>query len=560
MAAEHAELRGWSVRVESMEDWLVGPGLRRMVWVLFGAVVVLLSLACVNIAGLLMTRMPARRFEMGVRGALGAGQARLLRQLLTESVVLSVIGGALGLLAAAWMITALGALLADVLPLGRVARIDGRVLGLTALLVCAATLFFGMLPALQAARSDVQSALRSSGRGTTPQNRRWSSALVATQVALAMVLLAGSFLLIGSFVRLSRVDTGFATQGVLTVPLSLPGDRYPETARAVFFDTLLTNLSGLPGVEGAAATATNPFRQWGYANDVTPEERAADAPASGLLQAGWRSVTPAFFQTMQIPVLAGRPFTSADRDGGLPVAIISRGLAERLWPGQPAVGHRLFWGGVDGTPRTIVGVVGDVRDVRLDAEAPPTMYLPYAQVPLEGMTVVVRTGADAGIADAIKREVRRLDPALPVDDVRPLEANRQYAVSAPRFRTVLLASFGIVALALSAIGLYGVVAFAVAQRTREIAIRIALGAQPSQVTGLFLRSGMLLVLLGAVAGLFLAWAGAGVLQALLYHTDARDPAAFAVAAALLASVTLVAGYLPARRAARLDPMTALAAE
>jgi putative ABC transport system permease protein len=561
LATEHPELRGWTMRVEPIEDWLVGPGLRRMMWVLLGAVLALLALACANIAGLLMTRTPARRFEMGVRGALGAGRGRLVRQLVTENVLLAVIGGAIGLLASAWMITALSTLLADLLPLGRVARIDGRVIAVTALVICAATVLFGILPALQAAPEDVEAALRASRRGTTRQNRRWSSALVTIQVALAMVLLAGSSLLVGSFMRLSRVDPGFETTGVLTVPLTLPEQRYPERARTTFFDTVIADLTSLQGVDSVAATATNPFRQWGYANGVTPEERAANASPSGLMQAGWRSVTPGFFETMKVPVMAGRPFTAADRDGGVPVAIVSRGLASRLWPAADAVGHRVYWGGVDGQPRTIVGVVGDVRDVSLDAPVTPMLYVPYAQVPLEGMTLVIRTsGPVAGLTDAIKADIRRLDPMLPVDEIRLLEANRQHAVSGPRFRTVLLAVFGTLALVLAAVGLYGVIAFTVAQQTREIAIRIALGARPGQVSAMFFRTGVLLVAAGTAVGLFVSWIAAGVLQALLFETSARDPWAFMLASAVLIAVTLSASYLPAHRAARLEPMAALARE
>jgi putative ABC transport system permease protein len=430
----------------------------------------------------------------------------------------------------------------------------------TVALMIVSTIAFGLFPALHAARGGVEAALRAEGRGTTAGNRRWANLLVGVQIALAMVLLVGSFLLADSFARLSRVDVGFDAAGVLTVPLSLPEPRYPEQTRPAFFDAAVARVAAVPGVESAAATTTNPFAQWGYVNDVTPEERVATTPASGLLQAGWRTVTPGFFQTLRVPLLAGRTFDGADRDGAPRVVIVSRTLAERLWPGMDAVGHRLYWGGLTGRTRTVVGVVGDIRDVRLDAPATPMLYLPYAQLPLADMTLLVRTRAGAAAAEAVRRELRAMDTALPIPEVRPLAANRASAMSAPRLRTAALAVFGIAALLLASVGLYGVVAFTVSQRTREIAIRVALGARPGQMTQLFFRRGAVLAALGTAAGLFLAWAAAGVMQALLFETASRDPRVFALATAVLTAITLLASYLPARRAAALDPIRGLTSE
>jgi predicted permease len=558
LGREHPEARGWSAQAESIDEWLVGPGVRRMMWVLLGAVAARLALACANIAGLLMSRMPARRFEMGVRGALGAGRGRLVRQLLTEHLLLAMLGGALGLLAAAWTMTGISTLLADVLPLGREARIDGRVFAVTAAVVFAATLMFGIVPALHAAPADVESTLRSGGRGTTRRARRWSNALVGVQVALAMVLLAGSFLLLGSFARLSFVDPGFRSADVLTVPLSLSGRRFSEEARVAFLDTLRERLAAAPGIDASGATATNPFREWGFVNDVTPAERKADAPPSGLMQAGWRSVTPGFFDVLQVPLVAGRTFTNVDRDGGEPVAVISRGLADRLWPHEDAVGRRFYWGGLDGRPRTVIGVVGDVRDTRVDAPPSPMVYVPYSQVPMEGMTLLVhaRNGV-RGVPEEIRRVIRSVDSAVPVDEIQSLDANRRRAVSAPRFRVVMLGTFGAIAVALAALGLYGMVAFTVSQRSREIAIRVALGARPQVIVQLFFRDGAALAVAGTAAGLAIAWGAAGLMRALLFETPARDPRAFLPAAALLIGVAVLASYLPARRATRVDPMTAL---
>jgi predicted permease len=561
LARAHPSARGWRAQVVPLADWLIGPGLRRMVWVLLGAVALLLVLACANVGGLLLARAVARRGEMGVRAALGAGRTRLVRQLMTENLLLSAIGGGIGVLIAFWMLDASAPLLDGVLPLGRVARIDFSVLAVTAAVVLAAALGFGLAPALHAAGGDLQSSLRPAARRSTPDGRRWADALVGVQVAIAMLLLVGACLLMGSLARLLRVDPGFDVREIVTVPLRLPAPAYAEEARPIFFRDALARLDALPSIESASATATNPFKEWGFANDVTPEDRAADAPPGGLLQAGWRAVTPGFFDTLKIPVLRGRTFTSADRADAMPVAVISDSLARRLWPGRDAVGRRVYWGGVDGEPRTVVGVVADIRDVRLDADPTPTMYLAYEQLPLDSMTLLLRTrpGA-AGVAADVRRTLHAIDPALPVPDVRPLEANRAAAISAPRFRTLLLVLFGGVALLLAAIGLYAVVAFTVAQRTREIAIRIAVGAQPRQVVRLFFRRGVWLTCVGGAIGLAAAWMLTGVLRSLLYQIDARDPRMFALAAALLAAITLLASYLPARRAARFDPVEALSRE
>jgi putative ABC transport system permease protein len=276
------------------------------------------------------------------------------------------------------------------------------------------------------------------------------------------------------------------------------------------------------------------------------------------MQAEWRSVTPGFFDVLQIPLIAGRTFTAVDRDGGQPVAVLSRGLADRLWPNESALGRRFYWGGLDGQPRTVIGVVGDVRDTKLDSPPPPIVYLPYAQVPMEGMTLLVGTRQDpAGAGETIRRAVRALDPSIPVDEIQTLDANRRRAVSAPRFRVVMLGTFGAVALALAALGLYGTVAFTVAQRSREIAIRVALGARPAQIVRLFFRDGAALAVAGIAAGLAIAWGAAGILRALLFETPSRDPRAFLPAAALLVGVAVLASYLPARRATRVDPASVL---
>ncbi|HEY7059444.1 MAG TPA: ABC transporter permease [Vicinamibacterales bacterium] len=560
LAGTYPDSRGWSVQLVPLSDWLIGPGLRRMVWVLLGAVGVLMVLSCSNIAGLLVTRAAGRRGEMAVRAALGAERPRLVRQLMTESVLFATAGCAVGVLTAYWTVDALSALLGNLLPLDRVAHVDGRALAFSVAVAVASAIGFGLTPSLYASGVDLQAALKPAGRGSTPGGRRWADALVGVQVALAMLLLVAALLLTSSFARLLRVDVGFDTRNVLSVPLDLPERGYAEPRRSAFFDQAVTRISALPGVESVAATATDPFRQWGFANDVTPEERAAETPPSGFMQAGWRSVTPGFFSTLRVPVLSGRGFTNADRDDAPRVAIVSQSLARRLWPGETAVGHRIYWGGVGGRTRTIVGVVGDVRDVTIDAEPIPMLYLPYGQLPLNAMTLIVRTRNVSGVEAGIRREIGALDPALPVADVRPLEANRMAAISAPRLRMVLLGVFGTAALLLASIGLYGVVSYTVAERTREIAIRVAIGARPSQVSAIFFKRGIRLTALGGGVGLIAAWQLSSVLGSLLYRTDAHELQLFALATLVLSCIALAASYLPARRAARLDPLAALSRE
>jgi len=561
LAREHAELQGWSAQVSPIGDWLVQPATRRMVWVLLGAVGVLLALACANIAGLLMTRAVERQAEIGVRVALGAERHRVLRQLLTESLVLAVLGGVLGVLAAFWILDVWSSLIGTLLPPGRAASIDVRVMALTTIVVLVATVAFGLIPALHGANADLVSALKPAGRQGSPGGRRWTGVFAAVQVALAMLLLVGSFLLMDSFARLSSVNAGFDAAGVLAIPLSLPDRAYSEERRQAFFDQAVASLGAVPGVEAVAATATNPFREWGFANDVTPEDRAATAPPSGFTQAGWRSVTPGFFKTLRIPIRRGREFTANDRDGTPGVVVISESLARRLWPGADAIGRRIYWGGVGGRTREVVGVAADIRDVRLDAPPAPMVYLAYSQLPLPGMTLLVRSTPGAvGVADAARRQIGAIDPSIPVAEIASVDGNRREAISAPRFRALLVGLFGGVALLLSAVGLYGVIAFSVTQRAREIAIRLAVGARPDQVTAIFFRRGLALTAAGAAAGLFAAWALAGVLRSLLFEVDARDPRLFALAAMVLTAIALFASYLPARRASRLDPAAALTRE
>jgi predicted permease len=563
LAAEHPRTNaGWSARGESFGDWLVGAHLERAVFVLFGAVAFLLLMACANIANLLIARGSARQRELSIRAAVGASRARLAGQLLTESLVLALLGAAAGLGIASWATALVRSMGPADIPRLRDVGMNAHALAFALVLALFTCLLFGVLPAVQVSRVALRSALDRGNRGTTAHRRAGiRGVLVIVQVTIAMMLLAGAGLMFSSFLRLQAVPTGFDASNVLTVPLDLPDSRYSDAKRLVFLERARARIAGLPGVESVGATSTDPLRQWGFSNDVTPTDRAADAPAGGFMQAGWRSVTPGFFQAMGIPLLKGRVFTTADGSGGEEPVVITRRMAARLWPGEDPLEKRVYWGGTDGAPHTVVGVVGDIRDVELDAEPAPIMFLPYGQVPVPGMTLVIRTSGDpSGVAGAVRRELREEDALLPLPEVGSLSRNRSAAVAEPRFRMLLLASFAGAALLLAAVGIYAVMAFSVSQRTREIGLRMALGAHARRVFALVLKQGMVLAGIGLLLGLAGALAVTRVLQSLLFEVSATDPFILGAVALLLGAVTLIGAYLPARRAARVDPIVALREE
>jgi predicted permease len=556
LGREDQRQAGWSVQVKPLTEWLVGPAFRRTVWVLLGSVSLLLLIACANVANLLMARAAYRQDEISIRTALGAGRRHIVRQLLVESLVLAAAGGLLGITLSFWIAEALSTLTADLLVVPPAATIDGRVLLFASFLVVVTTIVFGLMPAWSAARRRFVAGGQQ-GERVTSERRRITEGFVIAQVALAMLLLVASGLMIRSFLRLQDVDTGFVAQDVVAVPLMLPDRQYSSERTQSFFRDLESRLEKIPGIVKVGATSTNPFRQWGFSNNLTPEDRLGEAPPTGLMQAGWRAVTPGFFAALRIPILTGRAFTAADREDHR-VVVVSASLARALWPDRDAVGRRLFWGGIDGQPWTVVGVAGDVRDVRVEAPPEPTLYLPHESVPMAGMTVLLRSRLGPGsVAASIRDAISSLDPNLPVPEVRALAGNRDEAVHAPRVRTMLLTVVGSVALLLAAVGLYGLVAFGAAQRVREVGIRIALGARPSDIVRLFLSRGLVLAGVGLAAGLAGAWALARVLESLLFETQPRDPLLFVVAAGVLSSVTAIASYLPARRAAALDPIRVL---
>jgi predicted permease len=392
------------------------------------------------------------------------------------------------------------------------------------------------------------------GHRYTSGSQRLRHGLVALELALATLLLVGAGLIANSFVRLMTVDDGMETRGATAMPIDLPSSRYEGDQVTNFYGDLLEQVRALPGVTSAGATSTDPFRQFGFANNVTPADRAHEAPASGLLQAGWRSVTPGLFEALGIPLVAGRTFNVEDRADGERVVVLSESLAERLWPGQSAVGQRIYWGGTTGRTRLVVGIVGDVRDTQLELEPSPMLYVPHSQVPLPAMTVIARSTIEgSSLAAAFRDVVRRLDAGLPPPDVHAVAASRADSAGGPRFNLWVVGAFAGLALILAMTGVYGTLAFTVAQRRQEIAVRLALGATSSRVVGQVLRTGIAVAGLGIALGLSSALVATRALESLLFGVAPHDPATFVAAAAVLFLTAAAACYLPARRAASVDP-------
>lgn len=549
---------GWSADAAAFRDWLVTPRVRDAVLVLFGACGCLLLLACANVANLLMAQASRRQAEMRMRTALGARRAQLLRLMFTESALLAAAASGAGLLLAMWTIAALRAVGG-----GRIPRLDeialhGPVVAFTIGAAALSAIVFGIAPALHASRRDLRASL-DGGHRLTQRGRRARGVIVAIEVALAVVLLTGAGLLAVSFSRLAAVDPGFQTANLLSVPVELPEPQYSETAGA-FYERLLERVSAIPGVEAAGATATDPFRQFGFGNSVTPEEAAPFAPPSGLVQAGWRAVTPGYFAAAGVPVLAGRAFTADDRDDGPRVVMVSQSLAARLWPGESAVGRRILWGGLTGRPRTVIGVTGDIRDFALDSEPAPILFVPHAQIPMPSMTLLVRSPRPDAIAPHIRAAIRSMDAGLALPAMTRVDDNRARAYAGPRFNAWLLGAFALIAVTLASTGVYAMLAFAIGERRREIAVRLALGARPSTIMRMVIGEGMRLTLAGLAAGLLAAAWLTRYLGTLLFGVGASDPATFAGVAAALVALAFAASLVPARSASRMDPLSGLRAD
>jgi len=548
--------RGWGARVEPLQEQVAGRQLRQTLLLLFATVTLVLLIGCANVANLMLARGAARQREVAVRAALGAGRARLVRQFLAESTVVAALGGALGLGLAYGLTKVVAALLPPFsLPSEAVVRIDARVLLFTLVMSLAAGLLFGLAPALRASAStQIASATRAPRVSA-------SRALVVSEVALAVVLLIGAGLLIHSFLRLEAVDPGFRGQGVLTMRLSLPPARYPEPAQVTtFYREALRRLRALPGVEDAALVSTLPLEGFGigmtFQIEGRPPVTISERPVTHF-----QIVSPSYFRALRIPMERGRDLDDRDTPETTPVAVVNRTLARRYFNLQDPLGRRLVILSASGTPEAwqIVGVSGDVKISGLAGEEGPEVYVAHAQRPQHGSRLVARAGGPDPMtwASAARSAISSIDRDQPVTDLKTMNQVEAEALSQPRLRTWLLGLFAGIALLLAALGIYGVMSYSVTQRTREIGIRMALGAEPSDVRRLVVRQGMTLALAGMALGLAAALALNRVLANLLYGVTSTDPVTFLGVALLLGMVALAACYLPARRATRVNPTEAL---
>ncbi|MEK6300049.1 MAG: ABC transporter permease [Acidobacteriota bacterium] len=535
----------------------VGRQLRPSLLILAGAVAFVLLIACANVANLLLASASARQKEIAVRLALGASRSRIVGQLLTESLLLSVLGGGLGLLLAAWGNEGIRRLGASQIPRADQITVNGTVLGFTMLLSVVTVAIFGLVPALQSSRTDLNATLKEGGRsGSADGRHRLRGALVVVEVALSLVLLVGAGLMIKSFWRLLNVDPGFNPRNLLTVELSLTSERYAEEPqRGAFYQQLLERVSALPGVQSAAIVNHPPFSGRRGINGFKIEGRPEPTGLDDTPLADFRAISPNYFQMMGIPLLEGREFSVADAKGGLQTVIVNRAFAERYWPQENPLGRRLG----DGDDwMTVVGVVGDLHQSGLDQEAAPHVYAPFMQAPLRRSGLLVRTSVEPlSLVGAVRSQVNAIDPAQPIYNIQTMDALIAGSMSDRRLNLVLLAVFALTALSLAAIGIYGVISYSVTQRIREIGIRMALGAQSPDVLKLIVKQGMIPVIVGIAVGLAGALALTRVMSNLLFGVGANDPWTFAAIAVLLAAVALVACYIPALRATKVDPIVAL---
>jgi predicted permease len=552
--------------VTPMKDELVA-NVRSMLWILLGAVGFVLLIACANVAGLLLARAVSRSREIAVRSALGAGRARLVGQLLAESVMLSAAGGVLGVLLSAWSLRAIPEITSFNLPRASEIHLDWPVLVFAAVLTLATGVLFGLVPSLRASRPDLIRVLRASGEAADQVHRGFpgrvnlGGLLLVGQIALSVVLLIGATLLTESLVQLHRVDVGFNPANLLTLRLALPTSRYDtDQKKATFFQNLIHLVGSTPGVRGVSAawylpmmgSAGTPVQDAGK-----PPLKLNERPIATIIM-----VTPGYFSTLGIPLRRGRDFTEHDLAESQRVAIINETLARRFWPAYPAgqdpIGQRMLVGGVNPKPAEIVGIVADVHQSLEGYVWPECVYTAFEQNPQASAVLAVRTTGDAlRFSRAAREQVQALDRDQPIAGVRTMEDLMESAVGQRRLLAPLLGAFAGVALLLALIGLYGVVAYSAAQRTHEMGIRRALGAQHRDILRIVMGQGLALVLMGVAIGIGGAFALTPLMKALLFHVSATDPATFVGIATLFVLVALVASYLPARRATRIDPMAAL---
>ena len=554
--------RGTGVNIIPLHKQLVG-NIQPYLFVLFAAVGFVLLIACANVTNLMLARLAGRQKEIAVRLALGAGRGRLIRQFLTESVMLSALGSFLGLLLAAWGIEVLRRLAPPDLPRLSEISLNGPVFLWTLGILLLTGVLLGLAPALHASKPDLNSSLQESGRTTGGLKRnRLSRALVISEVALALLLLVGAGLMIRSSMRLQQVNPGFERKNLLTLNIALPRQKYKESQQAnLFFDQLLERIARLPGVEFAGGVDPLPMSGSDSSTGVLIEGQPI-VPSADRPEAGERSVTPGYFQAMRIPLLEGRQFTEQDRADAPHVVVVNEALAHRFFPGQRALGKRL---GLEDDGKLlwaeIIGVVGNVKHRSLDAEIKPELYEPYHQSPRNFMSLVVRTAVEpSSMIAAIRDQVLSLDRDQPVFEIKTMEELLSQTLAQSRFIMLLLGIFSALAMALAAVGIYGVMAFFVTQRHKEIGIRMALGAQRRDVLKLVVVEGMGLAVIGVALGLAASFALTRIIANLLFGIGPTDPMTLIGVSFLLASVAFLACWIPARRASRLDPIVTLRAE
>jgi putative ABC transport system permease protein len=547
--------KGFGAGVVSLHEELVGKT-RWPMMILLGAVGFVLLIACANVANLLLARDAARQKEIAVRLSLGASRWRLMRQLLTESVLLALLGGGAGLLLAFTSLDALLAISPVDLPHLATVKVDRAVIIFTFALSTLTGVVFGVIPALQASKLDLNQALKESSRSATESRRRYRlrGVLVVAEVALSLVLLIGAGLLIKSFGQLTRVDAGLNTRNVLTAGLSLPRYKYSDTNRQrTFYQQALERIRHVPGVEHAAVTYFLPFSN--FATDFFTIEGQPEVAEENRPQARFGFISEDYFRTMGIAMMKGRDFNERDTRDAPPVVIINPAGARQFWPNEDPIGKRIK---ALRQVREIIGVSGEVKQAGLDKPSDPEIFLPYQQAPFLYLQLAVRTTDDPmKMVAAIKHEVQTIDQDMPLTGIKTMDQYLSDSIANPRFQSRVLSLFAAIALLLAAVGLYGVMSYAVAQRTHEIGVRVALGARSSDVLKLVVGKGLRLTLIGIAIGLVAAVALTRLLASLLFGVSTTDPATFVIIALLLIIVALLACYLPARRATKVDPMVAL---
>jgi putative ABC transport system permease protein len=560
IAAEHPESNeGWTARIVPFARQVTGDQ-RPALLALSIAVGLVLLLACANVASLLLARGVGRRREMAIRVALGATRTRVVRQLLTESLILSTLGAIAGFLLASWLVRTLRLLGGPMLPRLDQVTLDARAIVFTMAACVSAALLFGIAPAFQVSRAKANDWLKE--RGGSQRAARMQSGLVIVELALSVILLAGAALLGESFVRLTGIDPGFQIHQTMTAHVSLPRSRYPDaSSRIAFAERTLDRLRSAPGVVAAGTIDALAIADDRQGTGFTVEKEApSDAVASAIVNFSF--VSPGYFEAMGIPLIAGRYVDIRDGPRSAPTIVVNQSMARRYFGGRDPIGRRITMGFNSQTPHQIVGIVGDERHVSLDREAPPGVYVSFLQLPLASrLTLVIRTAGDPAAAASIVRDtVSTIDPQLAIYDMRTMEQIVSDSVSRPRFSALLLGIFAATALLLAAVGVYGVISQLVGQRTQEFGLRMALGASPMDVGRLVLSFGVRLAAIGVILGIPAAFAFSRVLSGLLYGVNAANPVTYGVVSAVLAIVAALAGVLPARRATRVDPLLALRAE